>query len=56
VSQMLNVGMSEESYAMAGIMSIVAMTVIGSILIYTLVRSEPLDRVARAKAEPVMST
>lgn len=56
VSQMLNVGMSEESYAMAGIMSIVAMTVIGSILIYTLVRSERLDRVARAKAEPVMST
>jgi spermidine/putrescine transport system permease protein len=56
VSQMLNVGMSEESYAMAGIMSIGAMTVIGSILIYTLVRSERLEREARAKAEPVMST
>ncbi|MDP6121535.1 MAG: ABC transporter permease subunit [Rhodospirillales bacterium] len=56
VSQMLNIGMSGESYAMAGIMSIGAMTVIGSILIYTLVRSERLEREARAKAEPVMST
>ena len=56
VSQMLNVGMSGESYAMAGIMSAVAMTVIGSILIYTLVRSERLERVARAKAAPLMST
>ncbi len=55
VSQMLNVGMSEESYAMAGIMSIVSMTAIGSILIYTMIRSERLQRVARAKAEPVMS-
>ena len=55
VSQMLNVGMSEESYAMSGIMSIVAMTVIGAILVYTLVRSERLERQARAKAEPVMS-
>ena len=55
VSQMLNVGMSGESYAMGGIMSIVAMTVIGSIIIYTLIRSERLERVARAKAEPLMS-
>ncbi len=55
VSQMLNVGMSGESYAMAGIMSIVAMTVIGGFLIYTLVRSERLERVARAKAEPLMA-
>ena len=56
VSQMLNVGMSGESYAMAGIMSIVAMTVVGAILVYTLVRSERLERQARARAEPVMST
>ena len=55
VSQMLNVGMSEESYAMGGIMSIVSMTVIGSLIIYTLIRSERLERVARAKAEPLMS-
>jgi spermidine/putrescine transport system permease protein len=56
VSQMLNVGMSEESYAMAGIMSIVAMTVIGAILIYTMVRSERLEREARRKASPAMSS
>ena len=55
VAQMLNVGMSEESYAMAGTMSIVSMVVVGSILIYTFARSERLDRLARAKAEPVMS-
>ena len=55
VSQMLNVGMSEESYAMGGIMSIVSMTVIGSFIMYTLIRSERLERVARAKAEPLMS-
>ncbi len=56
VSQMLNVGMSGESYAMAGIMSIVAMATIGAVLIYTMIRTEHLDRQARAAAEPVMST
>jgi len=56
VSQMLNVGMSGESYAMAGIMSIVAMMTIGAVLIYTMIRTEHLDRQARAAAEPVMST
>ena len=55
VSQMLNVGMSPESYAMAGIMTMVSMTVVGSILIYTLVRTERLQRRARAMAEPEMS-
>ena len=55
VSQMLNVGMSGESYAMAGTMSIVAMAVIGAILVYTMARAERLERVARAKAEPIMS-
>jgi len=56
VSQMLNVGMSEESYAMAGFMSIASMVIIGSILIYTFLRAERLEREARAKAEPVMSS
>jgi spermidine/putrescine transport system permease protein len=56
VAQMLNIGMSEESYAMAGTMSLVSMGVIGSILLYTFARSERLERERRAKAEPVMST
>ncbi len=55
VAQMLNIGMSEESYAMAGTMSLVSIGVIGSILIYTIARSERLERERRAKAEPVMS-
>ncbi len=56
VSQMLNVGMSEESYAMAGTMSMVSMLVIGSIIVYTLIRGERLERIQRAKAAPVMSS
>jgi hypothetical protein len=36
-------------------MSIVSMVVIGAILVYTMARAERLERVARAKAEPVMS-
>ena len=56
VAQMLNIGMSGESYAMAGIMSIVSMLVIGSVIVYTLIRSERLERRARAMAEPVMSS
>ncbi len=55
VAQMLNVGMSEESYAMAGTMSIVSMVVIGSILVYTMARAERLERAARARAEPLMA-
>ncbi len=55
-SQMLNVGMSEESYAMAGAMSMISMLAIGLILIYSLVRSKHLEREARAAAEPVMSS
>ena len=55
VAQMLNIGMSGESYAMAGIMSLLSITVIGSILVYSIVRSERLERELRAKAEPVMS-
>ncbi len=52
VSQMLNVGMSGESYAMAGTLSMLSMLLIGSILIYTLFRAERLERLARAKAAP----
>ena len=55
VSQMLNVGMSEESYAMAGTMSMVSMLAIGSIIIYTMLRAERLERLARAKAMPSMA-
>lgn len=55
VSQMLNVGMSGESYAMAGTMSIVSMAVVGSILVYTLLKAERLGRIARAKEQPLMS-
>lgn len=56
VSQMLNTGMSEQSYAMSSFVSMVEIAVIGSIIIYILIRSERLARVARAKAEPVMSS
>jgi len=56
VAQMLNIGMSEESYAMAGTMSLLSIAIIGSILIYSIVRSARLERKRRARAEPVMST
>ena len=55
ISQMLNEGMSEQSYAMSSLISFIAITLIGSIILYTLVQSERLEREARAKAEPVMS-
>lgn len=55
VSQMLNIGMSGESYAMAGMMSMVSMTVIGGVLIYSLAAAERRERQARARAEPQMS-
>ena len=55
VSQMLNEGMSEQSYAMSSVVSFVAIAAIGSIILYTMVRSESLSREARAKAEPVMA-
>lgn len=56
VSQMLNTGMSEQSYAMGGIISAVAVLVIGGIIVATLARSEKLERLARAKAQPDMAT
>ena len=55
VSQMLNTGMSGQSYAMSAMVSFVAIAVIGTIILVTLIRSEALAREARAKAEPVMS-
>ncbi len=55
VSEMLNVGMSGESYAMAGSLAFFSMFIIGSILIYTFIKSEMLEREARAKAQPLMS-
>jgi spermidine/putrescine transport system permease protein len=55
VSQMLNEGMSEQSYAMSSFVSFIAIALIGTIILYTLVKSETLEREARAKAEPVMA-
>ena len=55
ISQMLNTGMSPQSYAMSALVSFVAIAVIGSIIVFTMLRAESLSRVARAKAEPVMS-
>ena len=52
VGQMLNVGMSGESYAMAGTLSVLSMALIGSIMVYTLFRAKHLDRLARVKAQP----
>lgn len=56
VSQMLNEGMSEQSYAMSSLVSFIAIAVIGGIILYTMVKSRQLEDVARAKAQPVMST
>lgn len=55
ISQMLNTGMSPQSYAMSALVSFIAIAVIGTIILWTLIRAEALSRVARAKAEPVMS-
>lgn len=55
ISEMLSEGMSEKSYAFSGLISYVAIAVIGTIVITTMIRSKHLERVARAKAEPVMA-
>ncbi|MFT6912072.1 MAG: spermidine/putrescine transport system permease protein [Paracoccaceae bacterium] len=55
VSQMLNTGMSPQSYAMSSLVSFIAIGLIGGIIIVTMIRSKTLTRDARAKAEPVMS-
>ena len=56
VSQMLNEGMSEQSYAMSSLVSYIAILIIGSIIIFTLARSDRLERIARAKAQPLMAS
>lgn len=56
ISQMLNEGMSEQSYAMSSLIGFVAIAVIGGIIFYTFMQSERLERVARAKAQPIMSS
>lgn len=55
ISQMLNTGMSPQSYAMSSLVSFIAIAIIGSIILFTLLRTESLSRVARAKAAPVAS-
>lgn len=55
VSQMLNEGMSEQSYAMSSIVSTTAIVVIGAVIVITLIKAERLEREAHAKAQPVMS-
>lgn len=54
VSQMLNEGMSEQSYAMSSLVSFFAISVIGFIILYTLVQTERLERETQAKASPPM--
>ena len=48
ISQMLNTGMSEQSYAMGGVISLVAIVAIGGLIVVTLVRAERLARRERA--------
>lgn len=55
VSQMLNEGMSEQSYAMSSFVSMLAIAVIGGIILFTLARSEKLTAQERAKNQPVMA-
>lgn len=52
VSQMLNTGMSEQSYAMSSFVSVVAIALIGGMILVTLLRSDKLTRRAQPKAEP----
>ncbi|MGB7184489.1 MAG: ABC transporter permease subunit [Burkholderiaceae bacterium] len=55
VSQMLNEGMSEQTYAMSSFVSFIAIAIIGSIILFTLWHSEKLSREAMAKAQPATS-
>jgi spermidine/putrescine transport system permease protein len=55
ISQLLNEGVSEQSYAMSSFVSFVAIAVIGLIIVYTLIMSERLEGEARAKAQPLMA-
>jgi hypothetical protein len=49
---MLNTGMSEESYAMASIVSLVAILIVSIILIFTAIRTEELEKITRTVKEP----
>lgn len=53
ISQLLNEGLSEQSYAMSSVVSFVAIAIIGSIILYTFIQADRLEREARAKAEPL---
>jgi spermidine/putrescine transport system permease protein len=55
ISQMLNTGMSAQSYAMSSLVSFIAIAIIVGIILFTLLRADSLTRIARAKAEPVAS-
>jgi ABC-type spermidine/putrescine transport system, permease component II len=55
ISQMLNTGMSPQSYAMSALVSFVAIALIGGIILVTLLRTDRLTRTARAKAQPATS-
>lgn len=48
ISQMLNTGMSEQSYAMGGMISIVAIGGVSAILVWTWIRQERMARRLRA--------
>ena len=52
ISQMLNTGMSEESYAMASIVSLVAVIIVSAILIVTALKTEELEKKTRVVKEP----
>ena len=52
ISQMLNTGMSPQSYAMSALVSFVAIAGIGGIILITLVRAETPMRAARGATEP----
>jgi spermidine/putrescine transport system permease protein len=56
ISHMFNTGMSEDSYAMGGMVSVISMLVIGGVLVYSIARVEKLERDARAAAEPAGSS
>lgn len=49
VSQMLNTGMSEQSYAMGGIVSSIAILVIGAVIIWTMIRADQAERRRRGE-------
>lgn len=55
ISQMLNTGMSPQSYAMSALVSFIAIAVIGGIILFTMLRAESLSRIARARTELVTS-